>query len=112
MFDGDVNPESIGENCARLPGGKAVEILFKESAMGNIARLSEISGKEGLPIILNGIEGADHHDWFEEFAKELGVSKAEAFGMLFRLWIELEQNEELATEFVRSIQDIVDAAPH
>lgn len=109
VFDGDIDDSKVGEDFIKLPSNRAVERLFKAAANENVERLIDITGRDDIEIILKNLEGADHHDWFEDFAKECGIQKPEAFGLLFRLWIELPGNEAMAIDFVKTFQERIDA---
>ena len=107
VFDGDIDNATIGDKSVKLPGAEPVETLFRDCAGKNVSRLVELTGISDIGIILSSIEGADHHDWLEELARECGVDKGQAFGMLFRLWVEDDENDDTAAELAKKLHDLI-----
>lgn len=106
VFDGDIAGDTLPEGCAQLPGPQPIEVMFRDCARANIERLKEISGVPTIDVILHALEGKDHHDWLEEFARELGLDKGQAFNLLFRVWIELSENRKLAENAAQKIAQL------
>jgi hypothetical protein len=47
---------------------------------------------------MGALEGQEDHDWYEEFCRELGLTKQQAFPPLLSQWMTIEGNEEAAKQ--------------
>ncbi|HFJ9434204.1 ATP-dependent nuclease [Bacillus thuringiensis] len=72
-----------------LPGKSSPEEMFKKIAGTSILELSESLQRDELEVhmALSIVEGEDHHDWFENLHKQLGISYEHLMKELFNLWI-------------------------
>lgn len=99
MFDGDLRNTDLGELAtvsSFLPGEKPAEIAFREIIISNPSSLSSIVNNPHVATILSSLEGKDHHDWYEELARELGLSRDQLFSALFSVWLTKPGSEEAA----------------
>jgi hypothetical protein len=97
LIDGDMRhavPADIAYLSAFLPGEQSVELLFREALEADSSFLAEASGVANIDSILAALEGSNHHDWFENLSKELGLTKDQLFPLLFRTWIRMDGSEE------------------
>lgn len=111
LFDGDMRgkiPENALANSTCLPGQAAIEAVFREMVAGETAPLAELAGNTQLPVILATLEGADHHDWYEQISKELGLTRSQLFPMLFQIWYRSEENRLAADTMFAEITQIID----
>jgi predicted ATPase len=96
LFDGDLRssvPHEVVPRSAFLPGNVPVEVAFR--AM--LADQPNCLALHGLPhgaAVIAALEGKDHHDWYEELARELGLTREQLFSILFGIWIELPGNSD------------------
>jgi predicted ATPase len=101
LFDGDVRSSvdaMYESHAAFLPGDLPMETIFREMVRKQPAALSMEIKHENLFAVLAALEGIDLHDWYEELAKELGVSREQLFSTLFKIWISLPDNESAARQ--------------
>jgi hypothetical protein len=99
LFDGDAKtavPDEIRPKALFLPGGKPVELLFKELCESDPDGLRDISGWLNVSDSLFALQSRDHHDWFSEFAKSRGLEAGQLFMILFNFWLKAGNNEEEA----------------
>jgi hypothetical protein len=95
MFDGDVRssvPKELLPFSAFLPGDVPMERAFRVMvadpacpAMKDYPKLEAISA---------ALEGKDHHDWYEETAKGLGLTRDQLFFVLFEAWFKMPGNAD------------------
>ena len=110
LYDGDSRPEVPNELISRsafLPGNQAIEAIFRELIQGNPDSLAEMTGNPHLSAILAALEGADHHDWYEEVCKELGLTKTQLFPMMFSIWMRVPENIVAATATYEAIVALI-----
>ncbi|MEY8336656.1 AAA family ATPase [Lachnospiraceae bacterium 62-35] len=96
VYDGDMrnrlNTEKLQWKWVFLPGNKPLEELYREYLHNteNIKKFCDSMGKSDSQIItmLATIDGNDHHDWFEELRKFLGVDGR----MLVRVFYNIMQD--------------------
>ena len=95
LLDGDLRSSDLGEckdQVAFLPGDVSIELAFKQMASANPACLQH---KSAVTIIAS-LEGKDNHDWYEELAREIGLSREQLFSRLFDQWITDPENKAAA----------------
>lgn len=108
-YDGDMRgkiPESEDEwPFTFLPGPSAVERQFRALSNDNAKLLAGTLGREiaVLEPILAGLAGLDHHDWFEEFVKKLGMSYEQVMLACFEAWFAIDANSQEADEFITKL---------
>ena len=68
----------------------ALRKIISSAAAKFAGKLRIDAGKLG--VILNAIEGSDHHDWFIELQKMLDVSLESVVEAAFACWIEVPEN--------------------
>ncbi|OMF76862.1 MULTISPECIES: ATP-dependent nuclease [Paenibacillus] len=111
VFDGDL--KSFAEECrwpyTFLPGDVAPEQYLKQEVLQDINLLSSLLGKskDSILIILSSLEGQDHHDWFIEFHNKLGVSYEQLIFTLFKVWVDKEENNEIALDVFNKIINLI-----
>lgn len=91
-------PEAVQNASACLPGDDAIEVMFRNMVAGDPAPLAAATAKEDLPVILAALGGLNHHDWYEEVCKAIGLTKGQLFPMLFNIWIATGANQANAQE--------------
>ena len=99
MFDGDLRDGDLGEltpHSSFLPGEEAVEIIFRDMVSARPDLLEAVVHNAHVVTIMASLEGKDHHDWYEELARELGLSRDQLFVALFSIWIAIPGNEAAA----------------
>ncbi|XKK20021.1 AAA family ATPase [Bacillus sp. CB102A.1] len=85
-----------------LPGEGPPEEMFKQIAYDFIPQLAESLKKseEEVHIAFSIVEGDDHHDWFENLHRQLGIGYEQLMKELFNLWIDDSQRlEDAQREF-------------
>lgn len=111
LYDGDFKgriPRELGSISTFLPGDKAIEVTFRDMIVGNPDPFIQATGATSLPLVLDRLEGADCHDWYEEVAKEISLTKEQLFPTLFNLWLRDADNEESALATYRGILGLID----
>ena len=112
LFDGDMRnsiPDDLQSVSACLPGSTSIEEIFREMVTTDPEPLSQASGNNQLSTILANLEGKDCHDWYEEMGKELGLTKDQLFHLLFRIWIQNDDNKRAAEETYDALVKLVSA---
>ena len=108
LFDGDLSgriPEDVLKFSTVLPGDRPIEIIFREMIEGQPGALQNAIGAENLEAILFGLRGSNHHDWYDELCRHLGLTKAQLFPTLVQLWLRRDEtNLALAKTMVESIK--------
>lgn len=110
LYDGDARAEVTEELAGRsafLPGDRPIEKIFRDMVQADASGLAEATGNGHLGPILDNLEGADHHKWYKEVCKELGLTKAQLFPMLFVIWMRVPENAALATATYEAVAAIV-----
>ncbi len=105
MFDGDLRgkiPRLIEANSTFLPSDEAIEATFRKMVEKAPEELETLTGTKNLAAIVGLLEGKDHHDWYEELGRELGLSRDQLFSHMFTIWIRRDENEKLAAEAFRA----------
>lgn len=111
VYDGDMrNGVTVLEEgwpAVFLPGDRPVEQMYRDAVGGRIPELSKLTGRSNgeLEVILANIRGQDHHDWFENFAKELRLTYEALMHVLFELWYSSEENETAAVAFIALVNE-------
>lgn len=111
VYDGDQKEEKFDNNRLQyvfLPLVKDVEtdmrsLMMSEGAYIKVANLLK-KRKEDVFEILSGIAGLNHHDWWTELCKMLGVNTHVMLYALYDEWREKNQNEIQA--FINEIDNI------
>jgi predicted ATPase len=113
LYDGDSRGALAGTDilwpAVYLPGDEAIERHFRDAAESNPVQLGNLLGRsaDDVTILLPQIRGLNHHDWFEEFAKGMGITYPEAMHACFELWISDEywraHAENFLIELLRTI---------
>jgi hypothetical protein len=106
LFDGDMRgkvPQQFEPISAFLPGEEPIEIVFRRLIEGNPEALEAATGNQNCSAIVSSLEGKDHHDWYEELARELGLSRDQLFSHLFSIWIRKPENEEAASDTYKAL---------
>jgi predicted ATPase len=98
VYDGDVRNqllEANGRPRAFLPDQTPLEQMFRTCISDRIGEAAELLSmpSEELRIILARLDGLDHHDWYEEAARELGLDYNQLLVKLFDLWIRYNRLE-------------------
>lgn len=110
MFDGDLRSSDLADLTSRssfLPGDRAVEILFRDLVAANPASLEDVVNNTHVSTIVASLEGKDYHDWYEELARELGLSRDQLFIALFSIWIQAPGNEEAAQSAYTALLNLI-----
>jgi predicted ATPase len=111
-FDPDMNgriPAKVAEHSMSLPGNDAVEVMFRNMVSANSEPLAAATERPNMDAILAALEGANHHDWYEELCRELGLTKAQLFPTLFNIWMRDERNEAAVTEAYGFLVNLLEA---
>jgi len=106
LFDGDARariPADVEASSVLLPGDKPIEIIFRELVEADPAALTNAIGSQNLEVILFGLQGRDHHDWYEGLCQQLGLTKAQLFPTLLQIWMRHEENATLASATVDAL---------
>jgi hypothetical protein len=93
FLPGDGNPENMLKTCC---------VSRAEAVAAQLGR-----AVQDVEIILASLEGLDHHDWFEEFSRSLGIGYSQLMGTLFKIWFEAEENSKIALEAFADLQKIL-----
>ncbi|MEH7735328.1 ATP-dependent nuclease [Bacillus pumilus] len=118
IFDGNergrIEAGKYKWNFSYLPGEVAPELLLKRIAKSMRNELAQISGRDLTRInaALHSLDGRDHHDWIEEFPRQIGVGYEQLIAFLFEismakedyLGIHQDAYYEFLTEFERRIE--------
>ena len=113
IFDGDIRgkiPKEVEEFAFFLPGEHAIEIMFRSFVVDRSEALQVKLPGSRIGDILFRLDGVDHHDWFEDFAKALNLSKDQLFHVLFNFWIEDEANYAMAQSELNGIKTYLELA--
>ncbi|MFF2157252.1 ATP-dependent endonuclease [Paenibacillus chitinolyticus] len=88
-----------------LPGLCPPEKLLKDVALVNIEELALVLKREVNAVhrILSTLEGANHHDWFEEFHKGIGMTYEQLMASLVDLWYAYEDNNIVSEELFNNL---------
>lgn len=111
VFDGDVRtqiPQIFKHRYAFLPGTEALESIFRNMVISDPIPLASAIGNANLPAIIVALEGRDHHDWYEEICKQVGLTKAQLFPFLFNIWFKMENNYEQALSTYEAIANLLE----
>jgi AAA domain, putative AbiEii toxin, Type IV TA system len=106
LYDGDVRAEVLALKpsweTVFLPGEEPIEVMFQQIIEIDPAFVAARLGRSvgDLEVILAKIRGLDHHDWFEEFVKELHVSYPELMSVCFDYWKSDARNEADVDNFL------------
>jgi len=95
LFDGDMRgkvPKDVDSSSVCLPGDQAIEKVFRQMVTSDPSKVSEFTGRNDLETILFGLQGSDHHEWYERLSLHLGLSKPQLFAVLFSIWMRDEKN--------------------
>ncbi|MFD3273804.1 ATP-dependent endonuclease [Paenibacillus dendritiformis] len=102
VFDGDKSDlvDTYNWPYTFLPGHSAPEYLFKSIASRKIENLARMTGRseDFVYAILSSLEGLNHHDWFEELHKKMGLTYEQLLKYYFELWIEDDDNNLIVAE--------------
>lgn len=99
LFDGDMKGKiasQIEQFSTFLPGDQPLEMIFREVIEKSSDELEALTGVRNCAVIVGSLEGKDHHDWYEELGRELGLSREQLFPHLFAMWIKQAENEKAA----------------
>ncbi len=110
VFDGDMRGKVLEEilgDSVFLPGVQPLEIMFRSIVAADPVYLGDVLGKRNITAVLASLEGKDHHDWYEELCRELGLTRDQLFSFLFNMWFRSEPNQVAATEFHASLINII-----
>ena len=113
VYDGDMKGKisvDLASVSTCLPENEAIEVVFRNMVIANKAGFSEQTGAEHLETILAGLEGSNHHDWYEEICKELGLTKTQLLPQLFSLWFRDEGNREESRKTFEFIKELMSTA--
>lgn len=100
LLDGDAEAQGFAaDRIAFLPGGKPIEKLYREMVDAELDRIVPILGIENLPQILYPIQGLELHEWFEHLRTNTNLSNEQLHFILFRAWIQKEENRQLAERY-------------
>jgi predicted ATPase len=106
LYDGDVRdaiPEEVRPFSVVLPGKKPIEIELRELVESDPSALTNAIGAGDLEAILFGLQGSNHHDWYEGLCRQLGLSKQALFPTLFQIWSRREENLAAAKATVEGL---------
>lgn len=110
LFDGDMRgkvPDQVAPISAFLPGEEPIEVLFRNLIERDPGALESATGNQNCGAIVGALEGKDHHDWYEELARELGLSRDQLFSQLFYIWMQPPENAEAAAATHEAIVALV-----
>ncbi len=100
LFDGDMRHlnEEYGRPYTFLPGAIAPEKLLMEVAYSEIEKVAHFLfvSEARVYTVLASLEGRDHHDWLEDFHKNLPVPYEHAVRALFAIWLTNNSNYKKA----------------
>lgn len=108
LFDGDFReeiPEDLLDISVSLPGTVAIEKIFREMVGIHQNEVANKLGAQNLVAVLNGLEGADHHDWYESVAREVGLTKHQLFPILFGIWVGVDGNADKCQAVYQAIKE-------
>lgn len=108
LFDGDYKediPADVLDISLALPGVIAIEKVFRDMVGAHQNEIANKLGAQNLVAVLNGLEGADHHDWYEGVAREVGLTKHQLFPILFGIWIAIDRNMDECQAVYREIKE-------
>jgi predicted ATPase len=97
IFDGNernkIETENNKWNYSYLPGEIAPELLLKQIAKSMRKELAKISGRDIQRInsALHSLDGRDHHDWIEEFPRQIGLGYEQLIAFLFEISMSNEE---------------------
>ncbi|WP_019418980.1 ATP-dependent nuclease [Paenibacillus sp. OSY-SE] len=113
MFDGNergrLEVQNKHWNYSYLPSELAPEQLLKMIAKSMRSQLSEISGRDiqRINAALHSLDGRDHHDWINEFPRQIGLSYEQLIAFLFEISMcdesYLEKYKTSYEEFLREL---------
>ena len=106
VFDGDLRgkvKKTVEAFSAYLPGTQAIEIIFRDMIVADIAGASDALSRPKLGEALFQLEGADHHDWYRGLCDNLSLTEEQLFLPLFNMWIARDEN---AAEAEKSVAEI------
>jgi predicted ATPase len=109
-FDGDMRgniPQDIAAVSTFLPGDRALERIIREIVNSNPEALGVSTGSPDVPAILFGLQGTDHHDWYSGLCHQLGLTSAQLFPMLFRIWETRDGNSVAANSTLDELDRVI-----
>ncbi|MBU0739790.1 MAG: AAA family ATPase [Alphaproteobacteria bacterium] len=100
MYDGDmrIRQSELDQNVSLfLPGAEAIEIIFRTLVQNLPQEVAKVTGVvvSRVEEVLYSIQGKNHHDWYEEICKGLGLTKDQLFHSLFVIWRQQDTNAGL-----------------
>ncbi|MEG4798900.1 AAA family ATPase [Microcoleus sp. LAD1_D1] len=110
LFDGDLRgkiPQDIVPQSSFLPGDRPIEQIFRALVELDTNGFASAVGNPNCSAILSSLEGRDHHDWYNDLARELGLSSDQLFSHLFHIWWHSSQNESLASQAYNDVANIL-----
>lgn len=100
LYDGDMRGKPVNAGLADrtlyLPGEQSIESILRSMIGANPAPIAAFSDNTRIIQIMGALEGQEDHDWYEEFCRELGLTKQQVFPPLLSQWITIEGNEDAA----------------
>ncbi|WP_279351344.1 ATP-dependent nuclease [Erythrobacter litoralis] len=110
LYDGDQKGSvetDVEPFSAFLPGDIPIEQVFRKLVEDDPNNVQVALGVERLSEINFALEGEEAHDWFEEFAKALGVDKGMLFQQLFSIWERQDGSPETCLSCVGEIEAVI-----
>lgn len=107
-YDGDQRNSlvpDVQEHSLFLPGTEPIEKIFKDMVVRNPQALGKALGGRNIDAIIDGLEGANIHDWYEGVSKEVGLTKPQLFPILLRIWLDADDN---AKAFATTYEELCD----
>jgi len=113
IFDPDMRglEEEYNWPYTFLPGDGNPETMLRTFCIGRGDAVAAQLGRAvcDVEIILASLEGLNHHDWFEDLSRNLGIGYGQLMGALFTIWFESETNSQMALQALAVLQNTLSA---
>jgi len=95
-----------------LPGTLPPDEMIFVAGSQDKHKLAQYLGRteEDLVEVLGNVEMLDHHDAIVEMSRQLNITYEQLFFVLFRVWIQSEENAERGKQFVIEIEKAINQA--
>lgn len=105
VYDGDARGVVVDDNRHVFLPANTLERTFKALISSKPTEIAQRIGRdpEQIRIILATLLGIDHHDWFEEFGKQLNIDYNEIMHVCFEEWLLAEGNKASVEQFIADL---------
>lgn len=103
LFDGDVRtttPADVKLKAAYLPGDEPIEKTLRKMLEADVESMQLALGRPDLGEVLFGLQGHDHHEWYEGLCRNLGQSRRQLYPALLRIWLRDQGNEAASRQAI------------